>query len=100
MRQYCLIGKTRSINELYLVHPLAYISWRAMRDRIINTDRLDYQYYGGRGITICERWKNFENFLNDMGDPPIILGIRYTLDRKDNNGNYEKDNCRWSSPII
>lgn len=53
-----------------------------------------YKYYGGKGITICERWNVYANFLADMGERPAGM----TLDRKDSSGNYEPDNCKWSTP--
>jgi hypothetical protein len=52
-----------------------------------------FNRYGGRGIRVCDRWKEFENFRSDMGDPPPGL----TLERKDNNGNYELGNCKWAT---
>lgn len=70
-----------------------YNSWRAMIQRCTQVNHEQYSNYGGRGIVVCEAWKDFKNFLADMGERPY----RKTLDRIDPNGNYEPANCKWST---
>lgn len=69
--------------------------WAAMIQRCTNPRNRDWGLYGGRGITVCERWRIFAHFLADMGEAPEGL----TLDRRDNDGNYEPGNCRWVTPF-
>lgn len=76
-------------------HPL-HRTWRGMRDRCLNPNNPYYSYYGERGITICNRWDNFANFVKDMGDRPEGM----TLDRINPDGNYEPSNCRWATKNV
>ena len=72
-----------------------YRTWYAMKQRCTNPNVEHYDRYGGRGITVCERWANsFCNFLADMGLKP---SRRHSIDRVNNDGNYEPGNCRWAT---
>lgn len=72
-----------------------YRAWQSMKRRCLYKKDIQYMNYGGRGITIDEKWRiSFESFFNDMGEPP---SKRHSLDRIDVNGNYNKENCKWST---
>lgn len=72
-----------------------YRSWQGMIQRCTNPKVPKWKHYGGRGITVCERWRDFTNFLADMGERPDGR----TLDRTDPDGNYEPGNCRWATAV-
>lgn len=69
----------------------AWAAWARMKSRCEQPTAQRFANYGGRGIGYCERWKSFENFLSDMGQPPA----GFTLEREDVNGDYEPGNCAW-----
>jgi hypothetical protein len=71
-----------------------YRIWRDMIGRCVNQKNKRFKDYGGRGISVCERWRKFENFSADMGQRPSSA---HSIDRINNDGNYERSNCRWAT---
>jgi len=96
--KWCLNCRTIQLKKRVTTHNLhlssTYCIWRGILKRCKLPSHPSYRWYGGRGISVCDRWLKFENFLEDMGMRPPGLQI----DRKDLNGNYEKSNCRWVTP--
>lgn len=72
-----------------------YVSWNAMWTRCTNPKRIVWGYYGGRNISICPAWRSFDRFIADLGERPPGL----TLERKDSNKGYSKDNCYWATRV-
>lgn len=95
----CLKSELASIGKYATKHGKyntpEYMAWSQLKQRCLNTRCKDYPSYGGRGIAVCDQWRdNFEQFLQDVGVRP---SKQHSLDRTDNNKGYEPSNCRWAT---
>jgi hypothetical protein len=97
----CGCNRNQKTSERSTTHGLSktrvYKIWAGMIQRCTNPKRLAFKYYGERGIGVCDRWKEFSHFFEDMGHPP---SEKYSLERIDNDKSYEPTNCKWATAEV
>lgn len=94
----CGCLRTKTITDFNTTHGgrnlAEYGIWQHMLNRCRNKNVPEYRLYGGKGISVCDRWQDFKNFIDDMGSRP---SKNHSIDRKNVDGNYEPSNCRWAT---
>jgi hypothetical protein len=94
LRKERTIAKIKTHGESASARTLEYSTWASMIQRCRNSESHKFPRYGGRGIAVCERWNSFINFLADMGRKP---SPQHSIERRNNDGNYEPSNCYWAT---
>lgn len=99
----CGCRNRECIHERFFIHGMRhtkpYSTWSGIKNRCLNKNTPRYKDYGGRGITICQKWREFKMFYEDVSKLPHAFEDGYSIDRIDNDGNYEPGNVKWSTPF-